>query len=159
MRYIMKQHIFSVLNNYTIRDETEREVFCVKGRLSLGNKLSFEDMSGNEMAFIDQQLLNWGPTYEITHQGQHVATVRKELFTLFKCRFQVDVPGPDDLEAEGNFLDHEYAISRGGFPVAHISKQWFSYTDTYGIDIAEDQNDVLILASAVVIDLCCHEGD
>jgi uncharacterized protein YxjI len=30
--------------------------------------------------------------------------------------------------------------------------------DTYGVDIADGENDVLILASTVVIDLCCH-GD
>jgi hypothetical protein len=33
---------------------------------------------------------------------------KKHLFTLFRCRFTVDVPGPDDLEAEGSSLEREY---------------------------------------------------
>ena len=70
----------------------------------------------------------------------------------------MDVPGPDDLEAEGNLTDHEYTFTRGGRTVATVSKQWFAMADTYGVDIAEGENDVLILASTVVIDLCCH-GD
>ena len=83
--------------------------------------------------------------------------VKKSLFTFFHCKFTVDVPGPDDLEAEGDFLDHEYQFTRGGTTVASVSKQWFSWSDTYGVEIAEGEDDVLILASTVVIDMACHE--
>jgi uncharacterized protein YxjI len=82
--------------------------------------------------------------------------VKKHLFTLFRGRFTVDVPGPDDLEAAGDFLDHEYTFERGGREVARVSKRWFSFTDTYGVDIDEGEDDVLILASAIVIDLVSH---
>jgi uncharacterized protein YxjI len=68
----------------------------------------------------------------------------------------VDVPGPDDLEANGDFLDHEYAFSRGDRTVASVSKRWLSWTDTYGIDVADDEDPVLVLASAVVVDMACH---
>jgi uncharacterized protein YxjI len=27
---------------------------------SFGDKLSFQDMAGNELVYIDQRLLNWG---------------------------------------------------------------------------------------------------
>ena len=83
---------------------------------------------------------------------------REHLFTLFRCRFTVDVPGPDDLEAEGSFLDHEYTFTRSGTVVATVSKRWFSWADTYGVEITEGEDDVLILASTVVIDMICH-GD
>jgi uncharacterized protein YxjI len=33
-----------------------------------------------------------------------------------------------------------------------------SWTDTYGVEIADGEDDVLILASTVVIDMVCH-GD
>jgi hypothetical protein len=36
-----------------------------------------------------------------------VAVVNKKLLTLLFCKFTVDVPGPDDLETRGRFLDHE----------------------------------------------------
>ena len=84
--------------------------------------------------------------------------VKKHLFTLFRCKFTVDVPGPDDLEAEGSFLDMEYTFARAGKTVAEVSKRWFSFTDTYGVDIDGGEDDVLILASTVVIDMICH-GD
>ena len=159
MRYLMKQKLFCWGDDFRIQNEAGEDVFFVDGRaFSIGDKLSFQDMAGNELAFIRQKLLSWGPTYEIQRDGQLAAVVKKELFTFFRCRFMIDVPGPDDLEAEGNFLDMEYTFNRGGSVVAEVSKRWFAFTDTYGVDIADDQDPVLILASTVVIDMVCH-GD
>ncbi len=102
-------------------------------------------------------MLSWGPTYEIEANGRLVAVVKKKFFTLLRCRFTVDVPGPDDLEATGNFLDREYAIERRGAKVAAISKRWFSWTDTYGVEIEPGESEVLILATAVVIGMVSHQ--
>ena len=101
-------------------------------------------------------LLSWGLTYEISRDGTLVATVKKKFFTLLRHRFFVDVPGPNDLEAMGDFFDHEYEFLLGDRPVAQVSKRWIALTDSYGIDISPGADDVLILACAVVIDLVCH---
>ena len=85
--------------------------------------------------------------------------VKKQLFSLFRTRFTVDVPGPDDLEAHGDFLDHEYSFERGGREVARASKKWVSLSDTYSLDIDEGEDAVLILAAAVVIDLVSHPDE
>jgi uncharacterized protein YxjI len=81
------------------------------------------------------------------------------LFNLFRCHFTVDVPGPDDYEAQGSFLDHDYVFKRHGKTVAEVSKKWLTIRDTYAVDIAEGEDDLLILASAVVIDQICHDQD
>jgi uncharacterized protein YxjI len=157
MRYVMKQKLFCWGDDFHIKNEAGEDVFFVDGRaFSIGNKLSFQDMNRNELAFIRQKLLSWGPTYEITRDGAVAAVVKKQLFTLFRCKFTVDVPGPDDLEAQGSFLDMEYNFERGGRQVAEVSKRWFSWSDTYGVDIADGEDDVLILAATVVIDMVCH---
>lgn len=157
MRYMMKQKLFCWGDDFIIRNEAGEDMFFVDGKaFSFGDKLSFQDMQKNELLFIRQRLLAWGPTYEITRDGVVAAVVKKHLFTLFRCRFTVDVPGPDDLEAQGNFLDMEYTFTRTGQIVAEVSKRWFSWTDTYGVDIRPGEDDVLILASSVVIDMVCH---
>jgi uncharacterized protein YxjI len=115
-------------------------------------------MQQHELAFIKQKLLNWGPTYEIWHDGQLEAVVKKELFTFFHCVFHVDEPGHDSLTAEGNFSDHEYVFTRSGKQVAAVSKQWFTFADTYGVEVDASEDPVLILASTVVIDECCHDN-
>ena len=157
MRYVMKQKLFCWGDDFRIKNDDGDDVFFVDGRaFSIGNKLSFQDMNGNELAFIRQKLLSWGPTYEITRGDELLAVVKKHLFTLFRCKFTVDVPGPADLEAQGSFMDMEYTFERGGRTVAEVSKRWFSFSDTYGVDINRGEDDVLILASTVVIDMICH---
>ena len=158
MLYVMTEKLFALGDDFTIQDGDGRDVYLVDGRaFSLGDKLAFRDMAGNEVAFIRQKLLSWGPTYEI-HRGGHLqAVVKKKLFTLLRHRFTVDVEGPDDLEAQGDFLDHEYVFRRGDRTVATASKRWLTLRHTYGIDVAEGEDPVLILASAVVIDLSLHE--
>jgi uncharacterized protein YxjI len=159
MRYLMKQKLFCFGDDFAIKNEAGEDVFFVDGKaFSIGNKLSFQDLNGNELAFIRQKLLSWGPTYEITRGDELLAVVKKHLFTLFRCKFTVDVPGPNDLEAQGSFLDMEYNFARGDRQIAEVSKRWFALNDTYGVDIADGEDDVLILASTVVIDLICH-GD
>jgi len=158
MRYVMKQKLFSWGDDFRIKDADGRDVFFVDGKVfTLRDKLSFQDMNGNELAFIRQKLLSLGPKYEIYREGNLAAVVKKHLFTLFRCKFTVDVPGPDDLEAKGSFLDHEYTFWRGDRSVAEVSKKWFSWTDTYGVDIKDGEDDVLLLASTVVIDMVCHQ--
>ncbi len=160
MRYVMKQKLFSMGDDFAIRNEAGADVFFVDGKaFSFGDKLSFQDMQGNELAFIKQKLFNFAATYEIHRGGTLAAVVKKPLFALLHHRFTVDVPGPDDLEATGSFTDHEYAFRRGDRTVAQVSKRWFSWTDTYGVDVLAGEDDVLILASTVVIDMACHPDD
>jgi len=94
MQYVMKERWLALGNDFAITDTEGNEVYYVDGRaFSMGDKLSFQDASRREVAFIRQRLLSWGPTYEITRNGALVATVKKKLFTLLRHRFFVDVPG------------------------------------------------------------------
>ncbi|HEY8309276.1 MAG TPA: LURP-one-related family protein [Gemmatimonadaceae bacterium] len=153
----MKQKLLSFGDDFYIKDETGRDVYFVDGKaISFGDQLSFQDVDRNELAYIRQRVFSLGPTYEISRGGEIVAVVQKHIFALVHHRFTVDVPGPNDLEAEGSFTDHEYTFRRGDSIVATVSKQWFSLADTYGVDIAAGEDPVLILACAVVVDEACH---
>lgn len=159
MRYLMKQKVFCLGDDYTVTDESGNERFLIDGKVfTIRDSLSLQDMQGNVLAHIRQRLISLGKTYEIERNG-HTTVVHKHLFTLFSARFTVDVPGPSDLEAKGNLTDHEYEfIDASGNAAAVVSKRWFALRDTYGVEIVPGQDDVLILAATVVIDLCCH-GD
>ena len=159
MRYVMKQKLFAWGDDFAIQDANGQDAFFVDGKaFAIGHQLSFQDMQGRELAFIRQRVLSWGPTYEIVRDGVVVALVKKELFTLIHCTFHVDLAKGSELTASGDFSDHEYAFTRGEKSIARVSKQWFAWTDTYGVDVADDEDAVLILASTVVIDMACH-GD
>ena len=160
MRFVLRQQILSWGDDFTIKDADGRPVYHIDGKVfSFGDKLSFNDMEGNQLVAIEQKLLRLGPQYEINRAGTTIAVVKKHLFTLLRTRFTVDVPGPDDLEAKGDFLDHEYTFERGGREVARASKKWISLADTYSLDIDDGEDAVLILAAAVVVDLVSHPDE
>ena len=89
---------------------------------------------------------------EIERGDATVATIKKALVSPLRDRFSIEVEGGEDMEAKGNIVDHEYKIERGGEKVAEVSKRWFRIRDTYGIEIAEGQEQALLLAVTVCID-------
>lgn len=153
MRYQLKQKLWTLGDTFAIRDADGNDVFLVKGMVfSIGDKLSFQDLEGRELAYIAQTLFSFKKRYEIYRDGQPFAEVVKEL-TFFNDQFTVDIPGPNDYEVNGNFWDHEYRFARSGRDVAHVSRAYFTWADIYGVDIVDGEDDITILATAIVIDL------
>jgi uncharacterized protein YxjI len=161
MRYLIREKLLSLGDDFWIENEAGRRIYKIDGRAFtiLREKLGIEDAAGREIGFLREKLISLRKAYEIHIHERHVATVRKDLLTLFRCSFTVDVPGPDDLEAQGNIFDHEYTFTRGGDEVAIVSKRWFTVRDTYAVDVAEGQDPLLVLVSAIAIDQMCHDKD
>ena len=157
MRYQLKEQLFSLTSTYHIADASGNPAFQIQGKFfSIGHNLSFQSAAGVELAQIRQRLLTLLPKYEIYQGDKHFATIVKE-FSWFKNKFTLDVPGPNDYVITGSFWDYEYEFQRNEGVVAQVSKQFWSWSDTYGVDIIDGEDDVSILATVAVIDLCCHE--
>ena len=154
MRYIIRERFFRIGEDSDITDDSGQRVLQVDGKvLSLRNLLILRDLAGNEVARVQRKLIALRPTYEITAGGHELAEVRKHFFTPFGDQFTIDIPGPEDLEMAGNLLDHEFTIRRGNQTVATVSKRWFSITDTYGVEVAEGEDWLLLLACVLALDL------
>jgi uncharacterized protein YxjI len=152
--YLIRERFFRLGEDSEITDEQGRAAFQVDGKvLTLHDRLIIRDPGGREVAQVHRKLAALRPTYKITIGGEEAAEVRKRLFTPFGDRFTIDVPGPDDLEMTGDLFDHEFTIRRGDQTVATISKRWFSMRDTYAVDVAAGQDDLLLLASVLALDL------
>ena len=161
MRYLIREKLLSFGDDFWIENEEGQRIYKIDGRAFtiLREKLGIEDAAGREIGFLREKLISLRKAYEIHIHGRHVATVSKDLLTLFRCSFTVDVPGPDDIEAQGNIFDHEYTFTRDGEEVGIVSKRWFTVRDTYAVDVAEGQDPLLVLASAIAIDQMCHDKD
>jgi uncharacterized protein YxjI len=152
--YLIRERLVRLGEDSDITDEQGRPLFHVDGKvLTLHDRLVIRDTEGREVAQVQRKLVALRPTYEVTVAGQEAAEVRKHLFSPFGDRFTIDVPGPDDLEMRGDLFDHEFTIRRGGEEVATVSKRWLSFRDTYAVDIAPGQDDLVILASVLALDL------
>lgn len=159
-RYQMRQRMFSIGDDFAIEDESGRTAFKVDGKaLRIRSTLLFEDASGNELFKIQERMLRVRDSMNIERaDGSVAAKVHNALITPLRDRWSIDVPGGADLSTQGNIVNHEYRIEQGGRPVATVSKRWFRVRDTYGVEIGPGQDDALLLAITVVIDMMAHEG-
>src|SRR5688572_15837788 len=111
--YVIREKFFSIGDDFDVLDEHGAKVFHVDGKvLSARDKVVIEDRSGAEVASVHRHLVALRPTYEIRIGGEKAAEVRKKLFTPFREKFTIDLPGDDDLTMTGDLFDHEYTVER-----------------------------------------------
>lgn len=155
VRYQMRQKLISIGDDFWIENDHGERVFKVDGKaLRVRQTLVFEDAHGQELAKIQERMLRVKDTVEIEGpSGDRVALVKKALIAPLRDRFTIKVGDGPDLEIQGNLVDHEYTISSDGHKVAEVSKKWFRVRDTYGVELEPGQNEIVMLACTVAIDM------
>ena len=155
-RFQMHEKLIAIGDDYWIEDDDGARVFKVNGKAArIRDTWVLENASGAEVALIKEKALTVRDKIKIDlPHGE--ATVKKALIGI-RDRFHIDVDHGEDLKAHGNVVAHEYEIERDGHKIAEVSKKWFRVRDTYGVEINEDVDPVLILAVTVAIDALAHD--
>jgi uncharacterized protein YxjI len=152
-RYTMREKMFAIGDDYWIETEGGERAFKVDGKaLRIRDTFVLEAPSGDELFTIQEKKLSVRDKMEIERDGKTVATIKKALVSPLRDRYSISIENGEGMEAKGNIVDHEFKFERGGNTVAEVSKRWFRMRDTYGIEIAPDQDDALILACTICID-------
>jgi len=156
--YQMRQNLISIGDDFWIEDEEGHRVFRVDGKaLRVRQTLAFEDASGHELCKIQERMMRVRDSMEIeSPSGERMAMVKKAIISPIRGRWEVQIGEGPDLQIRGNILDHEYTFEGDGHKVAEVSKKWFRVRDTYGVEIAPGQNDVVVLAATVAVDMMAH---
>ena len=157
-RYQMRQRMISIGDDYTIENDRGERVFKLDGKaLRIRETILFEDIDGRELCRIQERMLRVKDSMEIEDPGgRRMALVQKAMIDPVRERWTVSVDGGPDLRVQGNIVDHEYTIEGDRGRVAEVSKRWFRVADTYGVEVAPGENDILILATTAVIDTMAH---
>jgi uncharacterized protein YxjI len=156
--YKMRQHMISIGDDYEIENDQGERVFMLDGKaLRIRKTILFKDMDGKELCKIQERMLHLRDSMEIERpDGHRMAMVHKAMIAPLRERWTAKLEDGNDLHAQGNIVDHEYTIERDGTKVAEVSKRWFRIRDTYGVEVAPGENDILILATTAVIDCMAH---
>ena len=159
-RYQMRQKMFSIGDDFWIENERGEKVYKVDGKaLRVRSTLIFEDRNGHELCKIQEKMARVRDTMDIEDaSGRTVASVKKAMITPVRERFTVNIKGGPDIDIQGNILAHEYKFEQGGRRVAEVSQKWFRVRDSYGVEIEPGQDDILILAATVVVDMITEPG-
>ena len=156
MKLIFKQRIFSWLDSYDIYNEAGETVYTVKGQLSWGHCFKIFDAIGNEIGYVKEVIFSFMPKFEIYINGQYMGGISKE-FTFFIPKFDIDYNG---WHLEGDFWEWDYSIlNEMGQNIATITKEIFSWADTYVIDVnnPHDAIGALMLVLAIDAEKCSRK--
>jgi uncharacterized protein YxjI len=157
MRYEMKKKWFALSESLIVRDVNGQDVCTIQAAiLSFNTHLTVQDMMGRELASIEGKVFSFPTTYEFFQGGTRKAVIKKDFWSFFAPKFTIEMSDGSMLEVQGDFLNHEYMFTRAGTPVAQVSMAWFALTDTYGVDVSDYVDPVLVLACAAIIDVTCH---
>lgn len=156
MRLILQEKVFSWRERFYIRDEAGRERYSVEGELfSWGKKLHILDENRREVAYIQERLLTFLRRYDVFVGNDRIGEVVQE-FSFLRPRYTVEGPG---WSVEGDFLQHDYVVYRGGVPVVSIQKEWLTWGDCYVLDIRDSQDEIQALALVLAIDCAVERSN
>lgn len=149
MRLLFKQKLFSWFCSYDVFDESGNVVYKVKGELSWGHLLRIYDRNGKELGSVKEKILTWLPKFEIYRGSEYLGSINKE-FSFFRPRFNIDYNG---WHIDGDLFEWDYTILNATCQkVATVSKQLFNWTDTYVIDVNNENDALYALMLVIAID-------
>jgi uncharacterized protein YxjI len=156
--YVIREKVFRLAEDSNITNESGQPVLHVEGKImSLHSRLILRDPAGREVAQVHRKLAALRPTYEITIDGKNVAEVRQHPFSPFQERLTIDLPGMATWRSAATCSATNSPFSGTARPPVTVSKRWLSLTASFAVDIASGENDLLILASVLALDLAMDQ--
>ncbi|WP_189543145.1 LURP-one-related/scramblase family protein [Streptomyces gelaticus] len=153
MRFLVRERLFAVGDDYWIEDADGRKVFLVDGKaMRVRDTFELKDAQGRLLVEIRQKLLSLRDTMLIERDGEQLAEVRRKRLSLLRNHYRVTLIDGTELDVSGKILDREFAIEYDGELLAQISRRRLTVRDTYGIDVVrEDADAALLIAVSVCV--------
>jgi len=157
MRLYMKQKVFSWGDKFTVKDEQGNDRYYVEGEVfSMGHKLHIYNTQGREVAYIRQKLLSFRPRFIISIEGVPEELVLVKKITFFKQEYYIE-NSPYILE--GNFTAHKFTLKCSGEVVMSVDKEWFTWGDSYVIDIKNSADEIMCICIMLAVDCAIADAD
>lgn len=150
----MKQKVFSLSGKYTVKDQQENDRYYVEGSfMQVPKTFSILNTSREVVALIEKKVFSFLPKFLVEVNGQEMLTIKKE-FSFLKARYTIDAAG---IEVNGNWWDMDFQVLQNGEIIAEVGKEWFTWGDSYKVQILDDDMETMIIALVVAID--CVKAD
>lgn len=150
----IKQKVFSLSGKFTVKDQQEKDVYYVEGSfMQIPKTFSIMNTTKDEVALITKKVFSFLPKFFVEVNGREVLTIKKE-FSFFKVRYTIDAA---DIEVHGNWWDMDFQVLQHGVVIGKVNKEWFTWGDSYKVQILNEEMEAIIIAFVVAID--CVKAD
>ncbi|GGV93283.1 MULTISPECIES: LURP-one-related/scramblase family protein [Streptomyces] len=152
-KYVVRDRIFGIGDDYWIEDEHGRHAFLVDGKaLRLRETFELKDPERRVLITIRKKMLSLRDTMTIERDDQPLATIKRKRLSLLRNHYRVELVDGTELDVSGKILDREFAIEYEGELLAEISRRWLTVRDTYAVNVVRDDADPpLLIAIAVCV--------
>ncbi len=151
MKYLVRDKIFGIGDDYWIEDEHGRHAFLVDGKaLRLRDTLEIKDPAGRVLITLRAKMLSIRDAMTIERDDQTLATVRKKRLSLLRNHYRVSLAEGTELDVTGRVLNREFSVEHDGELLARISRKWLRVRDTYAVDVVRDGADAALLIAVAV---------
>ncbi|MEU6550571.1 LURP-one-related family protein [Streptomyces sp. NPDC046915] len=153
MRFLVRDRILGIGDDYWIEDEHGGKVFLVDGKaMRLRDTFELKDTQGRVLIDIHQKMLSLRNTMVIERGGEPLARIKRKRLSLLRNHYRVSLVDGTELDVSGKILDREFAVEYDGELLAVISRRWLHVRETYGVDVVRDDADpALLIAVAVCV--------
>jgi uncharacterized protein YxjI len=150
----IKQKVFSLSGKFTVKDQQEKDVYYVEGSfMQVPKTFSIMNTTRDEVALVTKKAFSFLPKFFVEVNGREVFTIKKE-FSFLKARYTIDGAG---IEVHGNWWDMDFQVLQHGEVVGQVSKEWFTWGDSYKVQIVDEEMETIMIALVVAID--CVKAD
>lgn len=150
----IKQKVFSLSGKFTVKDQQENDVYYVEGSfMKIPKSFSIMNTAGAEVALITKKVFSLLPKFFVEIDGQEVLTINKE-FSFFRARYSIDAA---NIEVQGNWWEMDFEIFQHGEVVGKVTKEWFTWGDSYKVQILREEMETIVIALVIAID--CVKSD
>lgn len=150
----IKQKVFSLSEKFTVKNEQETDVYYVEGSfMKVPKTFSIMNTSRDQVALITKKVFSFLPKFFVEVYGHEVLTIKKE-FSFFKARYTMDSA---DIEVHGNWWDMDFQVFQKGALIGKVNKEWFTWGDSYKVQIMNEEMEAILIAFVVAID--CVKAD
>jgi len=150
----IKQKVWSLSEKFTVKDQQEKNVYYVEGSfMQIPKTFSIINTKREEIALITKKVFSFLPKFFVEVNGQEVLTIKKE-FSFLKARYTIDAA---DIEVHGNWWDMDFQILQHGERIGIVNKEWFTWGDSYKVQVLNEEMEAIIIALVVAID--CVKAD
>lgn len=153
-QFYIKQKVFSLSGKFTVKDAEERDAYYVEGSfMQIPKTFSIMNSEMKEVALITKKMFSFLPKFFVEVNGEEVLTIQKE-FSFFKARYSIDGAG---IEVYGDWLDMDFQLMKKGKVVGKVKKEWFTWGDSYKVEVLSEDMEIIMIALVVAID--CVKAD
>lgn len=148
MKLYIKQSVFTLGAKFTVKNEFGEDAYYIEGSFfRYPKEFNIYNSYHEKVGHIERQILRFFSHYDIKTDKQNI-TLKRE-FSFFRQYYSIL---GIDWSLQGNFTGHHYEVMSGNDPIMKLRKHWFTWGDSYELDIPDHQDEVLALAIAICID-------